>query len=95
MRVDQFLSQFAWHYKVSAAGQIPIHDHQYGVGTAQAGTPMDVRFDPRNREFIFSDAQTAQEVKRHAARDLDVPTITGLALPLPTALQPLQLSFAF
>ena len=94
MRVDQFLSQFAWHYKVSAAGQIPIHDHQYGVGTAQAGTTMDVRFDPRNRKFIFSDAQTAQEVKRHAARDLDVTTITGLALPLPTALQPLQLSFA-
>ncbi len=94
-RVDQFLSQFAWHYKVSAAGQIPIHDHQYGVGTAYAGKTMDVRFDPRNREFVFSDAQTAQEVKRHTARDLDVTTITGLNLPLPTEHQPLQLSFAF
>jgi hypothetical protein len=94
-RVDCFLSQFAWHYKVSAVGQIPIHDHQYGVGTVHAGKTIDVRFDPRNREFVFSDAQTAQEVKRHSARGLDVATITGLELSLPTEHQPLQLSFAF
>ena len=94
-RVDHFLRQFAWQYKVSASGQIPIHDHQYGIGTAHAGKSIDVRFDPSKREFVFSDAQTAQEVKRHLARGLDVPTITGLDEPMPTEHPPLQLSFAF
>ena len=94
-RVDHFLSQFAWQYKVSAAGQIPIHDHPYGVGSAHAGKSIDVRFDPSTREFVFRDAQTAQEVKRHPARGLDVLTITGLDEPLPTEHPPLQLSFAF
>ena len=94
-RVDQFLSQFTWQYKVSAVGQIPIHDYPYGVGTTQAGKTIDVRFDPTTREFIFSDAQTAQEVKRRPARGLDVSTITGLATPILIEYQPIQLSFAF
>jgi hypothetical protein len=94
-RVDEFLSQFIWQYKVSVTGQMAIHDHPYGIGTAYAGQTIDVRFDPKTREFIFSDAQTAQEVKRHPARGLDVPTITGLNAPMPAEHQPLQLSFAF
>ena len=94
-RVDHFLSQFTWQYKVSPAGQIPIHDHQYGIGTTQAGKTIDVRFDPRNREFIFCDAQTTQEVKRHPAHRLDVSTITGPEIPILTEHQPIQLSFAF
>jgi hypothetical protein len=94
-RVDQFLSQFTWQYKVSAAGQIPIHDHQYGIGTAHAGKTIDVCFDPRTREFAFSDAQTALEVKRHPAHGLDASTITGLDTPLRTEHYPIQLSFAF
>ncbi|MBI5304107.1 MAG: hypothetical protein HY868_18375, partial [Chloroflexi bacterium] len=75
--------------------QIPIHDYQYGVGTTQAGKTIDVRFDPTTREFIFSDAQTAQEVKRRPARGLDVSTITGLDTPIRIEYQPIQLSFAF
>ena len=94
-RVDQFLSQFTWQYKVSTVGQIPIHDYQYSVGVTQAGKTLDVRFDPRTREFIFSDAQTTQEVKRHPARGLDVSTITGLNAPMLIEHQPIQLSFAF
>ncbi len=94
-RVDHFLSQFTWQYKVSAVGQIPIHDYQYGVGTAQAGKTLDVRFDPRTREFVFRDAQTTQEVKRHPARGLDVVTITGLDAPIVVEHHPIQLSFAF
>jgi hypothetical protein len=94
-RVDQFLSRFTWQYKVSGAGQIPIHDYQYGVGATQAGNSIDVRFDPKTREFIFSDAQTSQEVKRHPARGLDVSTITGLDPPIRGEHQPIQLSFAF
>ena len=94
-RVDQFLSQFTWQYKVSAVGQIPIHDYQYGVGTSHAGKTIDVRFDPRTREFVFSDAQTTQEVKRHPARGRDVSAITGLATPILIEYQPIQLSFAF
>jgi hypothetical protein len=94
-RIDQFLSRFTWQYKVSTVGQIPIHDCQYGVGASQAGKTIDVRFDPRTREFIFSDAQTTQEVKRHPARGLDVSTITGLDIPILVEHQPIQLSFAF
>jgi hypothetical protein len=94
-RVDQFLSQFTWQYKVSATGQIGIQDHQYGIGMAHAGKTIDVRFDPRNREFIFNDAQTALEMKRHPAYRLDASTITGLAAPKLMDLQPIQLSFAF
>lgn len=94
-RVDQFLSQFTWQYKVSSVGQIPIHDHLYGVGTAYAGKTIDVRFDAATREFIFSDAQTAREVKRHPAFALDTATITGLATPMSTKDETIQLSFAF
>ena len=94
-RVDQFLSQFTWQYKVSAVGQIPIHDYQYGIGINQVGKTLDVRFDPRTREFIFSDPQTAQEIKRHLARGLDVSTITGLDTPIRKESQPIQLSFVF
>ena len=94
-RVDHFLSQFSWQYKVSAVGQVPIQDHRYGIGQAHAGKLIDVRFDPRTREFVVSDAQTAQELKRCPAQNLDVTTITGLTPPLPTTHQPLQLSFAF
>jgi hypothetical protein len=94
-RVDQFLGQFTWQYKVSSVGQIPIHDHQYGVGTAHAGKTIDVRFDATTREFIFSDAQTACEVNRHPAFALDTATITGLATPIRTEHETIQLSFAF
>ena len=94
-RVDQFLSQFTWQYKVSAVGQIAIHDYQYGVGAPHAGKTIDVRFDPRTREFVFSDAQTTQEVKRHPARGLDPSEITGLVTPILIEHQPIQLSFAF
>ena len=94
-RVEQFLSQFTWQYKVSAVGQIPIHDHPYGIGTSHKGQLIDVRFDPRSREFVFSDAQTGQEVKRHPAHGLDVSTITGLDIPIQIEHPPLQLSFAF
>jgi hypothetical protein len=94
-RVDQFLSQFTWQYKVSSVGQIPIHDHHYGIGTAHAGKTIDVRFDATTREFIFSDAQTAREIKRHVAVALDTATITGFVTPLPTEHTTVQLSFAF
>jgi hypothetical protein len=94
-RVDQFLSQFTWQYKVSAVGQVHIHDHRYGVGQAHAGKLIDVRFDPETREFVFSDAQTAQELKRCGAQDLDVTTIIGWTPQVPMDHQPVQLSFAF
>lgn len=93
--VDQFLSQFTWQYKVSAVGQIPIHDYSYSVGMTHAGKTIDVRFDPRTREFIFSDAQTTQEIRRHPARGLDIATITGLDAPILLEPQLVQLSFVF
>jgi len=94
-RVDQFLSQFTWQYKVSTVGQIPIHDYPYSVGMTQASKTIDVRFDSRTREFVFSDAQSTQEIKRHPARGLDVATITGLDTSILIEPHHVQLSFVF
>lgn len=92
-RVDRFLAQFTWQYKVTKIGQVVIHDHVYYVGTAAAGQVVDVRFDPTDRCFVFSPAKSGAELKRLPARRLDAETIMGLADPLPTLDGPVQLSF--
>jgi hypothetical protein len=93
-RVDQFLAQFSWSYQVSKVGQLAIADHAYSVGQAYAGHRVDVRFDPSDRHFVFSDSQSGQLIKRRPARGLDVATITGLDGPPDQKLDgPIQLSF--
>ena len=92
-RVDQFLAQFAWHYKVSRNGQVTLHDHLYYLGTAWAGQRVDVRFDPSDRHFVFTDAHTGQTVKRSVAYHLDAAAITGLPAVAPVSDTPIQLSF--
>jgi hypothetical protein len=92
-RVDAFLSQFTWQYKVTSVGQITVQGYRYGVGSAHAGKQVDVRFDLQDRSLVFMDAQSAQELKRCSAQGLDITTITGLDVPPPTCPQPVQLSF--
>jgi len=92
-RVDQFLSQFTWQYKVSSIGQVAIHDHVYYIGMASAGQRVDVRFDSTNRCFAFSDAKNGTVLKRLPARHLDAGTIMNLPFPLPELGRPVQLSF--
>jgi hypothetical protein len=92
-RVDQFLAQFTWHYKVSRQGQVTLHDHLYYLGTAWAGHTVDVRFDATDRHFVFTDALTGLPVKRIAPSNLDVASITGLPDDALVPNTPVQLSF--
>ncbi|MCI0336450.1 MAG: hypothetical protein L0226_02650 [Acidobacteria bacterium] len=92
-RVDQFLAQFTWQYKVTSIGQVAIHDHVYYVGTANGGVRVDVRFDPTDRHFVFSDAKNGAVLKRWPARGLDAATIMNLPFPVPELDRPVQLSF--
>lgn len=93
-RVDQFLAQFEWSYKVSQVGQFRIAQQTYSAGKAYAGQQVTVRFDPRDRHFVFHEHHSGEPIKRCRAKGLDVVTITGLDAPL--LLQPdepVQLSF--
>jgi hypothetical protein len=92
-RVDRFLAQFAWQYKVTKSGQVMIHGYNYYIGVAHAGQVVDVRFHSADRCFVFSDAESGAESKRLPARYLDAETIMGLPDSLPTLSVPLQLSF--
>jgi len=47
-RVDRFLAQFTWSYKVSKVGQVDIAQHTYSVGKAYAGQRVNVCFDPHD-----------------------------------------------
>jgi len=91
-RVDQFLARWTWQYKVTRSGQVYIQEQAYYIGTAVSGQSVDLRFDPTDRHFVFSDAQSGSLLKRLPARGLEAATLTGLpaAPPLPC---PLQLSF--
>lgn len=91
-RMDQFLAQFTWSYKVSTRGQITIAEHAYSVGIAHAGQQVTVRFDPQERHFVFHDSQDGRPLKRRPAKALDAELMTGLDLP-PRSTEPLQLSF--
>lgn len=92
-RVDRFLAQFAWQYKVTRSGQVFLQGHVYYIGTSLASQTVDVRFDQADRHFVFSEAQSGMELKRFPAQGLDAATITGLTDPLPSLDHPIQLSF--
>lgn len=92
-RVDDFLAQWTWQYKVTRSGQVYIQDRAYYLGTAIAGQTVDMRFDPADRHFVFTCAQSGDSLKRLPARGLDAATLTGLPDLLPPLPYPLQLSF--
>ena len=91
-RVDRFLAQFTWSYKVTKVGQFKIADQRYSAGMAYAGQTICVRFEPEGRQFALYESQKGTFIKRFKAKGLDVATITGLtSKPLGP---PIQLSFA-
>src|SRR5262249_297250 len=92
-RVDQFLAQFTWQYKVTSIGQVAIHDHVYYLGMESAGQRVDARFNSTDRSFVFSDAKNGAILKRWPARHLDAGMIMNLPFPLPELDRPVQLSF--
>jgi hypothetical protein len=92
-RVDRFLAQFTWSYKVSKVGQVRIADHAYSVGTAYARQYVNVRLAPQDRHFVFRGGQSGHIIKRCPAKGLDVGIITGLDAPMAHSNEPIQLSF--
>jgi len=92
-RIDCFLAKFTWSYKVSEVGQFNILKRTYSVGTAHAGERVDVHFDPQDRHFVFSEAETGITIKRCPAQGLDIATITGLDVPPTLSSELIQLSF--
>jgi len=91
-RVDRFLKQFVWQHKVTLSGQVSIGKAVYYVGNTHAGKQVTVRFDPKDRHFVFTHPQTGTVLKRCPARNIDVPTITGLEPEnVPHLSQPFQL----
>jgi transposase InsO family protein len=92
-RMDRFLAQFTWSYKVSQVGQVRIADHMYSVGKAHAGQQVLVRFEPQDRHFVFRDSQSGELIKRCPAKGLAGATVTGLDGPQAPPNEPVQLSF--
>lgn len=91
-RVDRFLAQFIWQHKVTKSGQVSIGESVYYVGNTHAGKQVTVRFDPKDRHFVFTHPQTGKVLKRCPSKRLDVQTITGLKPEnVPQLSQPYQL----
>lgn len=96
-RVDAYLATMSWERQVGSSGQITLggRHQRYGVGRCYAGQQVLVRFDAHQRQFVFFAAsEPEQEIGRRAARNLDVPDLTGLAA-WPTGLGPQQLRLPF
>lgn len=91
--VDACLARFSWQRKVGKTGQITMsgaHEY-YSVGRDYARQQVLVRFDPSDRNFVFSllsDPET--EIGRRPARNLTIADLTGLAV-WPIGLGPQQL----
>jgi len=90
-RVDAFLSTFTWRRKVGKTGQIRLggHERRYSVGRAYARQNVWVRFDPRDRSFVFymptdddvSTEQVLEEIGRTPAQGLEIDELTGISNP--------------
>lgn len=92
-RVYDYLATFTFQRRVSTAGQVSLGRQVYSVGRAWAGQSLLVRFDPRQRKWVFyREAEGGeQEIARRPAKGLDVETLTGLkpetlSLPVPVQL---------
>ncbi len=84
---------FTFGRKVYAVGQVSLGRRRYSVGRAGAGQSLVVRFDPRQREWVFYAEVEGEEreIARPSPRGLDVERLTGLnpddfALPAPIQL---------
>lgn len=92
-RVDQYLATFTWLHRVNRNGQASIggkHIH-YMVARTHAGQEVEVRFDPQDRHFVFSEVgEPGHIIRRQPAKGLDLEDITGLEA-WPKGLGPQQL----
>jgi len=61
-RVDAYLATHTWLRTVSEVGQLSLGGQHYGLGIAWAGQTVSIRFDPAQRQFVFT--QVKPESKR-------------------------------
>lgn len=93
--VDAYLAAIVWQRKVGKTGQITMsgaHEY-YSVGRAYARQQVLVRFDPRDRHFVFFlPANPEREIGRRPARKLEMADLTGIdAWPIGLGSQQLPL----
>jgi transposase InsO family protein len=89
--VDTYLATFTWERKVSKGGQVEVGRARYWVGRDYSRCQLLVRFDPKDRHFVFYEPSDPEEpIGRQPAKNLDVTDLTGLA-QWPLGLGPQQL----
>ena len=93
--VDACLVTLVWQRKVGKTGQITMSGthERYSVGRAYARQQVLVRFDPRDRHFVFFlPGDPEREIGRRPARNLDIADLTGIdAWPMGVGSQQLLL----
>lgn len=80
-RVDAYLATFTWSRVVDKNGVVSLGGkrRRYSIGRTYAGHKVNIRFDPADRHFIFSQVNDPDNiVKRLPAKHLDVSDLMGL-----------------
>jgi transposase InsO family protein len=96
-RVDTYLAKLSWRRRASSTGQVTIGQRRkYTIGRQRANKEVLVRFDPKDRHFVFFDvAEPDNELVRHPARGLEISDLTGIdEWPFGRGIQQLPLPFA-
>lgn len=81
-RIFAKLSQLCWPRMASGNGYITLGHYRYYVGRAFRGRKMEVRFDPKSKEFIFCSSDEA-EVKRWPIKGISYEKIVKEQNPSP------------
>jgi hypothetical protein len=106
-RVDDYLATQTWIRKVSARGQVSLGSQRYGLGKAWAGQTVSIRFDPEQRQFVFTHVKPKTKGRKRQpelpparldAKGLSVEEITGLLaaledLPVRQLMLPLSMCY--
>lgn len=80
-RVDAYLATFSWRRAVDTNGVVSLGGkrRRYSIGRSYAGHEVNVRFDPADRHFVFSQVNDPDHaIKRSPAKKLDVGDLMGL-----------------
>ncbi len=106
-RVDAYLAKFTWFRKCTSVGQLRMRKMRYSLGYAWAYQDVSVTYDPKLRQFVFTQIRSESrkgkiqpqlEPVRRAAKNLSVEDITGLSgalqnLPPRLLMLPLFISY--
>ena len=85
-RVDAYLAEQTWTRRANENGQVSLNHVLYYLGKSYAGQTVSIRFNPKNRHFIFSTAD-GHFIKEFPAQKLEKMDIIGR---MPVSLRPKQ-----